>query len=162
MVEWGQEAGQSSADEREVCGRLQVKGLTLPYDIPRESNERRWSPSSWKSSVGVQTNAFKYYLKNDWDVNAEHRRIIESDLDEILIAGHQTEVNTVRVMRRSANRLMRESGSKPWRTLRIRRERNAPIGNLDRKFGSFRYTSWWSLKLILRRQPGPTPIVDSI
>ena len=43
MLKWGQEAAQSFADEREVCGRLKVKGLTLPFDLTHESNKRRWS-----------------------------------------------------------------------------------------------------------------------
>ena len=29
MIKWGQEAGQSSGDESEVCGGFMVKGLTL-------------------------------------------------------------------------------------------------------------------------------------
>ena len=71
MIKWGQEAGQSFTDEREACGGLMVKGLTLPYVLPHESNKRRWSLLEGGACIealgplenppiGVQTNAFDY------------------------------------------------------------------------------------------------------
>ena len=64
------------------------------------------------------------------------------DLDEIVIASHQAVADAARVMIRSANMIMREQGYKPWGLLRIRRDRHALLGTLDRKFGLVRFASW--------------------
>ena len=59
--------------------------------------------ATWKSSIGVQTNAFEYQIKMPETctqaIGDERNWICYRILDEIVTASHQTDADAVRIMR---------------------------------------------------------------
>ena len=110
-------------NERSVVGRLKVQGLTLLYYLPHESDKRRQSlledgaqikaPGPLENLPLACKPVPSIIIKNARDEYAGHWRGITLDLDEIVIASHRTDADTVRIMRRPANWMIRKWGYKP-------------------------------------------------